>query len=406
MRLAAAGIMLACVVLQGCAALMQEPDTVLVRPPDKMHLMRVLDSNKAPMEPKAALAQEAALDYEYALMSDSAYFGSAQFPVGAGQWVRLATCGFKGAAESMAIVQRENPRASDEEMRAPGSEQTLLAAQGWKEWPPFLTDATWCVAVKEGVAFKVFQRDHADGGAEIVVAFRGTVFSYPANWKANFAWVTNTFGNRTDAYSVVRGPVAQELLARLRQQFPEDVLRTDRVKIATTGHSLGGSLAQHLAYAFPPEVGMARSHPGLKVREITVFDPSPVNGWVHVAAALRAGNAGNLPVRRVYQHGEFLALARLPLSYVYSAAPVECAGHPEQCEPLFSEVKYWTSCDADPKFSRGDGFDGWNENMVSSHAIQLLACGLATAANHKPQRFMCLHQDEIAPKQCPARMRE
>ncbi len=260
----------------------------------------------------------------------------------------------------------------------------------------------------EGLAFKVFQRDKPDSKPEVVISFRGTVFSYPSNWKANLIWATDTFNKKVNAYSVVREELTRELLAELRKRYPDEVLQADGLRIATTGHSLGGSLAQHLAYAFPPEVGMAESLPGLRVKEVTVFDPSPVNGWARVPVELASRNAGKLPVRRVYQHGEFLALVRLPLSYVYSAAPVleECEKDPDRCEPYFSEVKYWVACEADPYFSQGNGFNGWNENMVTTHSIQLLACGLSTAAGRKPEPFICRNPGEIAPKRCSERLRE
>ncbi|KMZ13163.1 hypothetical protein BHUM_00212c [Candidatus Burkholderia humilis] len=76
--------------------------------------------------------------------------------------------------------------------------------------------------------------------------------------------------------------------------------------IYSTGHSLGGGLAQQFAYALPDEL----SAEGLvmpKVIQVYAFDPSPVTGFYSLKKAMRTRNAHELKADRVFKRGEVLA---------------------------------------------------------------------------------------------------
>ena len=86
------------------------------------------------------------------------------------------------------------------------------------------------------------------------------------------------------------------------------------IRIITTGHSLGGGLAQHFAYAFKqPD---SSTH-GPTVNEVFAYDPSPVTGWFSVKDPPRTYNATGLAIHRIFEHGEILAYIRLLTSRLF-----------------------------------------------------------------------------------------
>ena len=123
------------------------------------------------------------------------------------------------------------------------------------------------------------------------------------------------------------------------------------VRIITTGHSLGGGLAQHLAYSLPA----VQSSDGTlipRVSNVYAFDPSPVTGWYSVKSDLRTLNAKGLKIDRIFEHGEILSYARLILSYF---------NPPSANDPAIREIRY--------NFVQ-------SLNPFSSHSMRLIACAL------------------------------
>ncbi len=116
----------------------------------------------------------------------------------------------------------------------------------------------------EGLQFTVWDR-HELGKREVVFAFRGTDFKEGADWKSNFRWFAPARFFRKgdwDQYHVVNRLVLDEL-AKIRNQEGGD-----SVVISSTGHSLGGGLAQHAYYAGLPYMDRA-----------VMFDTSPVTAF-------------------------------------------------------------------------------------------------------------------------------
>lgn len=154
----------------------------------------------------------------------------------------------------------------------------------------------------EGLYFEVWERK-IRSQHEVVFAFRGTNLKEWADWRSNLRWFR--FLRRThqkdDQYDVARREVLK-IHKRLRAQPGGD-----KIKFSTTGHSLGGGLAQHAFYACLPQMNRT-----------VVFDTSPVTGFMDLPKAQRLKfhqmtYRETFPyyrVLRVHENGEILEYIR------------------------------------------------------------------------------------------------
>lgn len=119
----------------------------------------------------------------------------------------------------------------------------------------------------------------------------------------------------------------------------------------STGHSLGGGLAQQFAYALPDMQGVPR------IQQVYAFDPSPVTGFFSVEKRLRDTNRKGLEIDRIYERGEILAIARSLTSLFWK---------PSAKAPAIRGVRYnlFYTC-----------------NPVAGHSMKMLAGKLEAAAN-------------------------
>ena len=137
---------------------------------------------------------------------------------------------------------------------------------------------------------------------EIVIGFRGTDFTSAGDWRANLRWVTRFLplpGN--DQYEIVHQHAKQLInLAedKARQVFPS----ATGFDVYTTGHSLGGGLAQLLAYS------------DVRVAGAVVFDSSPVTGYSSIVLDSEVNCSR---VMRMYERGEGLSYLRSFLRRFY-----------------------------------------------------------------------------------------
>ena len=363
--------------ITGCQVIQQNPETVLFRKSGDLHYNYKGD-------PKDFLKYSRKY-WDYAVMSENSYHRSNAFPVGNDQLSKIENCNNISESEKIKILKRIDPRDGLEEFEG---DNKIPLLEDWRDISNFPSQNLWCASVKEGLAFRVYEKT-TNGITKIRVSFRGTVASYGPNWRANTRWFHQWITQTPDAYTVVRDQFTDELASVLLKTFPEQI-EQGKLEISATGHSLGGSLAQQFAYAFPPE-GMAKRYPALKLKKVVAFDPSPANGWHWVNQELREKNAGGLAIHRVFQHGEGLAYARLLLGYVYPLSDGECTiqmdGKKECLEPAISEARFNLQCVPPVETGFGTKLANFLAIPVSNHSMRLLACGLAKAANHPPSNF-------------------
>lgn len=137
---------------------------------------------------------------------------------------------------------------------------------------------------------------------QVVVAFGGTAASNMDDWKANFRWILSFF-NSKDQYTVLTDSFIPAFAAEyLRQAGQPGWEWLKEAKIISTGHSLGGGLAQRFAYSLQATPGIPT------VKEVFSFDPSPVSG--KRSSPDFEIQARGLTIYRIYNRGEILASMR------------------------------------------------------------------------------------------------
>ncbi|MBV5285140.1 MAG: hypothetical protein JZU45_03575 [Methyloversatilis discipulorum] len=316
--------------LSGCATFTQESHQVLVR-----------DPRKGKYDEPADAEPHARMQWQYAAMSDYAY-----------EAARL---------RSMADRQVSTDAAESDKVAACGTMNNPPMPSGWTAWADFPSETLTRAMRKKGLYLLVLEREASP--REIVVVFEGTNFLEIPDWTANLRWFLRFIPGHEDQYTFTARQVAEEFHERLRSNpqtymltADSDVLRHpngDTIRIVSTGHSLGGGLAQHFAYTFKQDPSHAR---GPRVSEVFAFDPSPVTGWYSSPDPPRTHNANGLRINRVFEHGEVLAYIRL---FTSRLAPY--TEHPSVWEYRYN---------FDPK-----------ANIIRNHSMRSLACGLYRAAH-------------------------
>lgn len=138
---------------------------------------------------------------------------------------------------------------------------------------------------------------YCDQSRQLVIAFRGSGKRL-GDWFSNFRWVTRIIPGVQDHYDVVHDNIHSILERALSSCGQVD-------NIVTTGHSLGGGLAQHAAYSSP------------KIDAAYAFNPTPVTGYRSIEQSKRQLNSEDLFIARVFEHGEVLAYLRFGLRSFY-----------------------------------------------------------------------------------------
>jgi hypothetical protein len=300
-------------------ALGQTPFEVVIRVPGDRFL-------SAPL-PVAPYAQR---HWEFAWMSLAAYAGT---PAGAKRRQRDALMDAKDPA-------RTAPDGTPLAYRDP---VLALEEAGWSRWPPCEPLSMWQQIENAHLRVEVWE-NHARGA--LAVAFGGTVFDDWKDWLSNLRWFIPW---HDDEYTQVVRTFGPAFVDEYQRRFSG----SSRPELLSTGHSLGGGLAQQFAYALPPDpAGIVP-----RVSAVYAFDPSPVTGYLSVASELRDANSRELSIDRIYERGEILALARSLMSLI---------AKPRAQQPAIGGTRYSL-------------FYGWNP--IADHSMVQLAHKIDRAAH-------------------------
>jgi pimeloyl-ACP methyl ester carboxylesterase len=115
--------------------------------------------------------------------------------------------------------------------------------------------------------------------------------------------------------------------------------------IYSTGHSLGGGLAQQFAYALPDAL-LQQGQNLPRVIQVYAFDPSPVTGYYSLEKQIRMQNSKGLRTDRIFERGEILAVVR---SFLALVRP------PSMMNPAVRAVRYSFEGIRDPIYAHNIG---------------------------------------------------
>jgi hypothetical protein len=223
----------------------------------------------------------------------------------------------------------------------------LLQGTGWIRWEDFPDPQLLTKVSKFHLRVEIWSNASSNA---VAVAFGGTVFTNIKDWKANLRWF---IPHHKDEYT--------EVVTTFGRDFVTDYLqRSDRGALAflrhadlfSTGHSLGGGLAQEFAYSLPENASVPR------VKKVFAFDPSPVTGFYSIRKDLRDHNTQTLAIDRIYERGEVLAYLR---SFTNLFFP------PSASSPTIRQVRYNLF---------------YTLNAITGHSIAELACRLHEVCQH------------------------
>lgn len=184
------------------------------------------------------------------------------------------------------------------------------------------------VAVK-GLRYLVW---HWPQENQLIIAFRGSGKRL-GDWFSNFRWLTRYIPGVHDHYDLVRKNINRVVEDAQAAVGPVD-------QIVTTGHSLGGGLAQQAAYGCDA------------IKTVYAFNPTPVTGFNNVDSQLLENNRKGIFIARVFEHGEILAYMRFGLRQFYKISPQD---------PQIIELRF--------NFSKALG--GLREHGMESFAAQV-----------------------------------
>lgn len=167
--------------------------------------------------------------------------------------------------------------------------------KGWKQessdlLPEFPKEPDLKLKIK-GLQYQVFIKQTINAPTQAVIVFRGTDKSF-GDLFTDFRWVTRFIPFTWDQYDQTRALIP-DLVKYIRSKYGDDV------RIITTGHSLGGGLAQQALYVTP------------YIKNAYVFNTSSVTGFYSVEDfSERDINKVGVSIFKIHERGEVLQYLR------------------------------------------------------------------------------------------------
>ena len=200
--------------------------------------------------------------------------GPADYPA---MWLEPTNCGVhstdpaaKALLASLAALSN-NAYLSREQEEACRKEPAGTPSRGCRG---FLPAAQWEIVggngedSPTGLGYRIYSRTPAQGRPELVFAIRGTQFLSGRDW-------VNNLYLKTDRPPPQQREAAAGIHAWIEQHRPQWKLKTgegmEGEDVYAVGHSLGGAVAQYLAYTLPRTTAI-------------VFNPSPRTGYTAIAS--------------------------------------------------------------------------------------------------------------------------
>lgn len=243
-------------------------------------------------------------------------------------------------------AQKRRVRTADVEEHI--DPEVPLHAAGWQQWDHFPDEALHRKIEKTHLRVEVWQKQREDGTLVVAVTFGGTVFNNDKDWRANLRWFLP--GGQRDEYTDVVRTFAPAFMDEFVNRLSGRAMQS--IELISTGHSLGGGLAQQFAYAHCLDARVPR------VTKVYAFDSSPVTGFFSVQRAVRNVNRMTLDIDRIYERGEILAILRSILSVLWK---------PSRTAPTIRGRRYFL-------------FFAWNP--ITGHSMVRMAVRMSAAAGH------------------------
>jgi hypothetical protein len=193
-----------------------------------------------------------------------------------------------------------------------------LCGLGWVKWPDFLNTKDDEELKEVHLRVEVWS---SESKKAVIVAFGGTEFRNVSDWRANLRWFIPI---RHDEYSVLKEIYVHRFVDNYKL-LAKSVTFLQQASLYSTGHSLGGGLAQAFAYALPPDPQVPR------VTKVYAFDPTPVTSFTSIDKKTRCTNKKGLRIDRIYERREILAILRSITSFFHV---------PPASDPTVRQIRY------------------------------------------------------------------